>query len=80
MGNLISTNIDDFIEDFLKNVIKVDVLDYQKVESGGEGSSFKYWYHFVEAQICIIDDGINFLNEIKSKEGEIIEIFANSET
>ncbi|RLA79346.1 MAG: hypothetical protein DRG33_04150 [Deltaproteobacteria bacterium] len=43
-------------------------------------SYFRYWYHFMKAQICIIDDGIDFLNEIKSKEGEIIEMFTNSKT
>jgi len=35
MGELIPFNINDFIENFLKNVIEVDVLDYQKVGSGG---------------------------------------------
>ena len=37
MGELIPTDISDFIEDFLKNSLGVEILDYQKVESGGEG-------------------------------------------
>lgn len=43
-------------------------------------SFFRYWYHFMIAQIRIIDDAIDFLNEIKSKKGEIIEILTNSKT
>ncbi len=39
---MISTNIDDFIKDFLKNALKLDILDYQKVESGGEGYTILY--------------------------------------
>jgi len=42
MGDLIPVNIDDFVEDFLKNIIGVDVLDYQKVGSGGEGYTVIY--------------------------------------
>ena len=45
------------------------------------GTSYlRYWHHFVKAQICIIEDGIDFLNEIKSKEGEIVEILTDSKT
>ncbi len=43
-------------------------------------SYFRYWYHFMTSQIRVIDDGIDFLNEIKSKEGEIIEMLTNSKT
>ncbi|MBO8179319.1 MAG: hypothetical protein H0Z19_02380 [Archaeoglobus sp.] len=42
MDDLIPTSIDDFVEDFLKNALEVDVLDYQKVESGGEGYTVIY--------------------------------------
>lgn len=40
MGNLISANVDDFIS-FLKD-FGVDILDYQKLESGGEGYTIIY--------------------------------------
>lgn len=40
MGNLISSNIDDFIS-FLKD-FGVEILDYQKLESGGEGYTVIY--------------------------------------
>ena len=56
MGNLISTNIDDFIEDFLKNILKVDVLDYQKVESGGEGYSIVYVSDLNENQAEVLEN------------------------
>jgi len=46
MGELIPFNINDFIEDFLKNVIEVDVLDYQKVGSGEEGYTIIYISNF----------------------------------
>lgn len=43
-------------------------------------SYFRYWYQFMTAQIRIIDDGIDFLNEIRSKEDEIVETLINSKT
>lgn len=42
MGNLISANVDDFIS-FLKD-FGVDILDYQKLESGGEGYRYTIIY------------------------------------
>jgi len=54
MGDLIPTNIDDFIEDFLKNSLQIDVLDYQKLESGGEGYTILYVSNLEEAQINVL--------------------------
>lgn len=61
---------------------KIEQLEYaEKYLNELVGMSFfRYWYQFMTAQIRIIDDGIDFLNEIKSKVGEIIEMFTNSKT
>ena len=56
MGDLIPTNIDDFIEDFLKNALEVDVLDYQKVESGGEGYTIIYVSGLNENQAEVLEN------------------------
>lgn len=54
MGDLIPTNIDDFTEDFLKNSLQIDVLDYQKLESGGEGYTILYVSNLDEAQVEVL--------------------------
>jgi len=55
MGDLIPTNIDDFIEYFLKNSLQIDILDYQKVESGGEGYTIIYVSNLSETQIEVLE-------------------------
>ncbi len=54
MGNLIPTNVDDFIKDFLKNSLQIDVLDYQKLSSGGEGYTVLYVSNLDEAQVEVL--------------------------
>jgi len=55
MGDLIPTNIDDFIEYFLRNSLQVDILDYQKVESGGEGYTIIYVSGLSEIQTEVLE-------------------------
>jgi len=55
MGDLIPTNIDDFIEDFLKNSLEVEILDYQKIESGGEGYTVIYVSNLDEDQAEVLE-------------------------
>ena len=55
MGDLIPTNIDDFIEYFLKNSLQIDILDYQKVESGGEGYTIIYVSNLNEDQAEVLE-------------------------
>ncbi len=56
MGELIPTDISDFIEDFLKNSLKVEILDYQKVESGGEGYTAIYVSDLNENQAEVLEN------------------------
>lgn len=56
MGDLIPPNIDDFIEHFLKNSLQVDILDYQKVESGGEGYTIIYVSNLNETQAEVLEN------------------------
>lgn len=64
------------------NSSKIRQLEYaEKYLNNLVGTSYlRRWYHFVKAQIRIIKDGIDFLNEVKSTEGEILDIFTNSQT
>ncbi len=42
MGNLIPSDIDWVINEFLKKFLKIDILDYEKIESGGQGYTTIY--------------------------------------
>jgi hypothetical protein len=54
MGDMIPTNVDDFIEDFLKNSLQIDILDYQKLEFGGEGYTIIYVSNLDETQVEVL--------------------------
>ena len=51
---MIPTNVDDFIEDFLKNSLQIDVLDYQKLAFGGEGYTILYVSNLDEVQVEVL--------------------------
>ncbi len=64
MGNIIPTNIEELTEGHLKHLLNMEIYDYGKIESGGEGYTYLYCGNIEDSHSeILVDLGFNKIKE-----------------